>query len=108
MKSDIEYIRHIKDEITFIESVSIGQTFENFDSNLMFKKSIERGATIYIESGWRKKGESKSLKTKYNIKANEILRELIIYSHKAHIRDPKTNMGRIFVGDVPTHIKEIA
>ncbi len=72
-----------------------------------FKKSIESGVTIYIESGWRRKGESKPIKTKYNVEANEILRELIIYSHNAHISDPKTNIGRIFVGDVPTHIKEV-
>ena len=72
-----------------------------------FKKAIDSGVTIYIESGWRKNGETKPIKTKYNVEANEILRELIIYSHNAHINDPKTNIGRIFVGDVPTHIKEI-
>jgi len=72
-----------------------------------FKKAIDHGVTIYIESGWRKKGEKKALETKFNSAANEILKKLILYSHNAHENDPKTNIGRIFIGDVPTHIKEI-
>ncbi len=72
-----------------------------------FKNAIDHGVTIYIESGWRKKGETNAAETKFNSAANKILKELIIYSHNAHKRDKKTNIGRIFVGDVPTHIKEI-
>ena len=72
-----------------------------------FKKAINNGVTIYIESGWRKSTDTKATKTKYNSAAYEILRELILYSHKAHEYDPKTNIGRLFVGDVATHIKEV-
>lgn len=72
-----------------------------------FKTAIDRGVTIYIESGWRKKGETNATETKFNSAAKLILKELIIYSHEAHQRDAKTNIGRIFIGDVPTHIKEI-
>ena len=72
-----------------------------------FKNAIDNGVTIYIESGWRKSGKSKAVETKFNLDANKILKSLIIYSHNAHEQDPKTNTGRIFIGNVPTHIKEI-
>lgn len=72
-----------------------------------FKNAIDNGVTIYIESGWRKKGDTKAQETKYNLAANKTLRELILYSHSAHELDPKTITGRLFVGNVPTHIKEI-
>ena len=72
-----------------------------------FKNAMDHGVTIYIESGWRKKGETKVAETKFNLVAKKILKDLIIYSHNAHAQDPKTNVGRIFIGDVPTHIKEI-
>ena len=72
-----------------------------------FKTAMDQGVTIYIESGWRRKGELKSEETKFNSAAKKILRELILYSHEAHQSDQKTVIGRLFVGDVPTHIKEI-
>ena len=79
------------------------------DSSLeeKFKIAMIRGVTIYIESGWRRKGESKTQETEFNLAAKEILRRLILYSHDAHERDPKARVGRIFIGDVPTHINEV-
>lgn len=72
-----------------------------------FKAAMDRGVTIYIESGWRKKGDTKSQETEFTLAAKDTLRKLIIYSHQAHENDPKTQVGRIFIADVPTHIKEI-
>lgn len=72
-----------------------------------FKVALDNGVTIYIEAGWRRKGDNKAVESKYNIAGTEILRELIMYSHQAHESEPKTSIGRIFVGDVPTHIKEV-
>jgi len=72
-----------------------------------FRNALERGVTIYIESGWRKSDESKSQETSFTVEAKRRLRELIILSHNAHVNDPKSVVGRFMVGDVPTHIKEV-
>lgn len=90
-----------------IRSGWVSNSVVNTTLSKKLRDALDRGVTIYIETGWRRSGEESASETAYSLEAKRILRELILYSHDAHLKDPKTNIGRIFVGDVPTHIKEI-
>ncbi|PCM43208.1 phospholipase D-like domain-containing protein [Marinobacter sp. ANT_B65] len=90
-----------------IRSGWISSSVINDSLCMRFKEAMERGVTIYIESGWRKSGESKAIETSFTVEAKNKLSELIIFSHNAHEKDPKSVVGRFMVGDVPTHIKEV-
>ncbi len=91
-----------------IRSGWITMSVVNEDIYERFKNALDRGVTIYIESGWRKSGQTKAIETKYTLEAKKILRKLIIYSHEKYQNDLSTvKCGRMFVGDVPTHIKEV-
>lgn len=90
-----------------IRSGWVSKSVVNEDLFYKLKAAIDRGVTIYIETGWRRSGDKNPVETNFNLEAKDILRSLILYSHGVHSVDPITKIGRIFVGDVPTHIKEI-
>ncbi len=91
-----------------IRSGWISQSVVDNDIYERFKNALDRGVTIYIESGWRRSGQDKAAETKYTLAAKEILRQLILYSHDKYQNDlSEVKCGRMFIGDVPTHIKEV-
>lgn len=90
-----------------IRSGWISKSVVDESLRIKFQNAIDRGVTIYIESGWRRKGQSSAQETEFTLAAKKILLRLLRYSHQAHLDNPKTNVGRIFIGDVPTHIKEV-
>ena len=71
-----------------------------------FRVALNRGVSIYIESGWRKSGQSKQPDNTAFVSAKGILKNLVDASHFKR-KGKEYSMGKLFVGDVPTHIKEV-
>lgn len=81
MRDDLVFIRHILDEIHYLQNESQGLTFEDFESNETLKRAFSRSLEIIGEAA---KNLSEEFKTRHlTVKWKEIagLRDKLIHHY---------------------------